>query len=342
MAQDIVPVKNYLPEELTLEPLPYEEARRRKRGMEDSQLERYYGDVVQAYDPAEANDDHNVKIPETVMEKSPNRVPHEMEFQILFDDLGAGAEVLYIRQDEEGEIWYGMPFYSFYGQLSDIKFNGFPDLLDHAEATGKAYGPLYDAEIMHEDLIGMWSGNGEWSGTPKLRNMLFSGNADHAIVIDAEDSHFMSEGSPKMNSRHILEMNPQNRDDEYNAVRNALVIETLKSINHIHEIAERPINKTDILRNDPKTGLDYVDLNKLGSSSASNSDVNSMVREVEDRFERGFHDGQINVSRLQSNISDSVIDSSLDRNISIGKAAKKRMEDDIEPFVEETLEQLGN
>lgn len=337
---ELQPVKNYIPPDLNLSSLSYDEALKTKRGMSDNTLQRYYtNDVVEVYSVDEAKDPSNVKIPDLVLEKTPNesKTEQELKFAILADELGSGVEVLYLRENEDGDAVYGMPFLSEWGMFEDIKFNGFTDFLDHARAIGESYGPLYDANIIHEDLIGMRT-SGPWRGTPYLRNIMVSGNADEADIIDLEDARFADDASKKDLSKHLHEMNPANRDEEYQAIENAILVEGVTSLDHFDNVANREIKKTDLLYQHPVSGLNYIDPKNFAQSEVSNADINALVNEIEGVFQEGWHEGQINADEFYRNtISTNIpINSPLEDRMEA--AAKTRMKGDIEPAVKEWLE----
>lgn len=338
----VIPVKNYIPEELHLERKDYEEAIESKRGMEDSELRNYYDDEVIVYEVEEALDGENVKIPDLVIEKQPNRSPEEITNGILADELGGGVDVLYLRRDESGDVRYGMEFCRDHGMFRDIEFNGFPDFLHHVEAVGEAYGPLYDAGIIHDDLIGMRRGSGRLSRTPYIRNIMVSGATGDATMIDFEDAHFQDEPRLKAstNGQHILEMEPETVDEEYFAIVNSLIIHGILDVDHFEKMAERPLEKTDLLAEDPRTGLDYFDKQKLGESEATNPKFMGMVREVEDSFEEGFHHGQVSSRRFYEQMKETAIPVDSEREQFIEDAAKKRRDEDINPQIEEWLQEL--
>lgn len=341
---DVTPVKAYIPETLTEERLDYEEARDLKLGMEDSTLERYYTqDIVEVLEVGEANDYTNVRIPDRVIEKIPQqgKEVNELSYGILADELGTGVDILYIRE-EDGEVRYGMPYLADAGQFKDIEFNGFLDFLEYTEAVGRAYGPLYWSDIMHEDLIGMRC-EGRLRHTPYLRNMMVSGFEDLAHTIDYEDAHLADMVSPKTTeTKHIKEMQPENRDDEYDAIFAALLSEALNSIDFMYDrVAERPIQKPDLISVDSETGLDYVDIHKLVKSDASNEDLQSMIHEIEERFEDGWRQGSITVQDFYRNQHQSEVPRRHERKDRLQDAARARLEEDIEPAVERWFDELG-
>ncbi len=347
---EVNPVKTYVPEELTERRLSYGDAVDLKLGMEDSELEMYYrtgGNIgennVEVLEIGEASSYSNVKLPDRVIEKTPpeDKMVREISYGILGDELGTGPELLYVRE-KDGEIRYGMEYLADAGQFKDINFNGFRDFLDYAQAVGQAYGSLYAADIVHEDLIGMRRGPPELRHTPYLRNIMVSGDDDEATIIDFEDAHFEGETSPKCSDgNHILEMEPENTDDEYDALRAGLLSEALNGVDYIHEKAERPIVKQDLLGYDQETGLDYVDFNKLQQRDVYNEDVDALIVKMEERFEEGWANATEGCSRsFCRNQQQSTIERNHGPQRRLRDAARARLKQDIEPTVERWINEL--
>lgn len=346
---EVIPVKEYIPEELTEQRLDYEEAEVLKLGMEDSELEKYYrtGDGagpnnVEVLSINEANNYSNVQLPDRVIEKTPKdgKEVNEIGYGILAEELGAGVPILYVRERDD-EIRYGMEYLEDAGQFKDVEFNGFRDFLDYSEAVAESYAPLYWGKVMHEDLIGQRGTNARLPHTPYLRNIMVTGSKDKAYVIDFEDAHLEGEPSLKTDSKHIHEMQIRNTDHEYEAVFNSLVSEALNEIEFLYDrVPEQPIQKTDMITVDSETGLDRVDTRKLTGGDVSNQDFNSLVRRLEEVFEEAWSESKPSTDRFYRNQSHSTIDTDHERQKTIDEAVRVRLKEDIEPTVEQWIDDL--
>lgn len=332
-------LKKFVPNDLEFEEVNYEDAIRRKLGMHDSTLRRYYeNDKVQVYEvePSGSNGD---LIPELVIEKNPNRMPNEVVFGILADEIGAGPEILYLRDEGDG-ISYGMPFLTDYGMFRDLDLNSVPDLHDYAEAVGEAFAGLYMADIMHEDLIGMTT-TGRFSHTPFLRNFMVSGSKDRATIIDYEDAHLGEKPPMKDHENpHIRELVPADREDEYEAIEAAIFCDAIREFSEFwDEAAGHRIKNREFVDHDDLKQLDFVNIDKFVRIFDSNPEIRSAVREIEQSFERGLHSGtrDSGADELYEAVRSSEIDLNHEPRNNLRDAVRARKSEDIEPFLERSI-----
>ncbi len=227
--------------------------------------------------------------------------------------------------------------------FEDLELNSIPDFHDYAEAVGETYAPLYMADIMHEDLIGMKT-TGRFSDTPYIRNLMVSGSEDKATLIDFEDAH-LGEDPPKkdLGDVSIRELIPADREDEYEALEAALFSEAIRDFSSFwDQIAGHEIVKPEFVDHDHFKNLDFVNIDKFTRIFSSNQDIQEEVREIQNSFERGFDSGCRNNGKKQfyQRTNPSAIDINHSPADDLRTAARKRLDSDIEPFVQETLTEL--
>lgn len=315
MEYRIEPTEKFISDMIELDFLATEEFMERKsRTIQDSSVRSYLAQgIVEVAEIEDSLDGSNITLPNMVIEKKANRELNEISTGLLMDELDVGPDILYLRRDEEGKVRYGMELLFDYGTFSDVELNGFNDFLNYVESVGETMALKHQAGIIHDDLIGMRT-HGEWRNTSYTRNLMVSGTNYDSKIIDWEDAHFDDQPSYKDRSKQLGDMNPETRDDEYQAVLNSLIIEGLRTLDIFEEEAGVKVSgKTAIKENlfsyDREKDLNYTDIEKL-EQHVGNADFSNLINHVRDRFETGIHQGMLSVDQIYQNFAESRIPTS--------------------------------
>lgn len=295
MEVPIEPLFDDIPETIELEELSQDSVYSAKRGKEDSSLATYLNTgIVSVYETEDYIREGNYHLSSHILEKDPNDAEKELTYGILMSELNAAPDILYIRENEDGELRYGMPFLQDYGMFGDIEFNSFSHFTEFVESVGRQYSRFYQHDLIHGDLIGMRTGNGEWTGTPKLRNTMISSDGDTQF-IDMEDTRFQDE--PLRKSRlDLREMNPESKDDEYDAVLNSLLVEGIMNVDFFEKQSETELDKRQLIDYDDKSEENYINRNRLlQSNGVFGEDFKSIVKETLHAFEHGIDQGMFDL-----------------------------------------------
>lgn len=235
---EVLPLRNWFPQEFEFGELSPEEIFIAKGGTEDTTLEPYLSDgTVKVLETSDI--DH------LILEKRVNQTLEEplreVSFALLADEIGSTAKqvapkIEYVRE-EDGRIYYGQEFMEDYSPFTDLKINNIDEAKDYLEAAGEVTGTLRWLNLAHGDITQMYT-TGPLKGLPKDKNLMFDGSQASSIAIDFEDAHFDSEDFHKEDHRSGLEqINAKTSDEEYEAVRDHLFVNII--YRHLPDYFER-------------------------------------------------------------------------------------------------------
>jgi hypothetical protein len=289
----LVPLDNQTPEDLDAEWYSREEAEQAKRLKVDNLLGDYYIDDIE-----DSSDEGVVRVGKSddigyILEKK-LKTESELGYTVLADVLGVGPTTFYVRKDGD-EIFLGEEFKRDFGMFEDQSYDGFADFSDYTHEVGKAAGRIWDANIMHDDLV-RTEMNGKYSNTQYVANIMVSGPEDEASIIDMERARFEDWGP----LRGIGTNMNQTVEDEKNAVKSAIMSEAIRSFD---DMIER-------LYLDERSAADLFTLNDMGVKVVDEDALPPKLDEiitgndtepgVKNAFDRGVGDGRINqISAIQ-------------------------------------------
>jgi len=320
---EIVPFENDLPDEIDVEWYNLEEAEQLKRLKADNLLPEYYTDSYVDEGIVRVGDiDQYDGGP--VLEKR-MKTDEELPYSLLVESLGVGPEFRYVRE-ENGELYAGMEFMREFGMVEDLDYDGFDDFLDYIYCTAVALGSLWDVGLMHNDVTRSEM-SGEFNNTRYVANVMTSGSDDEARLIDFERTTF----EDRKESEDIGTNLNNSVEDEKRTVRQTLVSEAARSFeDRINDVYLEDNEIQDFFELRRPQLVRVLDVNSLPG------ELSPMIGEIENEFNKGVADGNVNPVKMQEYFSAKVIEQPEINSSKPHEAAVETFEH-LEDWLEENL-----